>query len=170
MFKNFKLIFRLIALDSTTIPLIAKNPSATIDGLLILFLAGMASMIGAKSIFEMEEYRQFAFDFTLNNVIFFAIFFIFSSICYLGFSFLIARSIGGKFKFREYFRNMAFANTINILNLFSGLSLLSNIWIFILNYQILKKLNNFSGFQSFITLLTSILSIFAFIILLLKYA
>lgn len=166
MLENFKLIFRLIALDAASIQTISKKSSATIDGVLILFLAGIASVIGARKIFEMEEYRQLAFEFNLSNVTFFAIFFVIVSLFYLLFSFFIARSLGGKCEFKAYFRNMALANVINLLNLFVSLSLLTNIWLLIINYQVLTKLNNFSFLKTFLTLFTTFISIFALLILL----
>lgn len=166
MLENFKLIFRLIALDQTSIQIIAKKSSATIDGVLIIFLAGIASVIGAKSIFEMEQYREMAFEFNLSNVTFFAIFFVIASVFYLLFSFFIARSLGGKCKFKAYFRNMALANVINLLNIFLSLSFLTNIWLLVINYQVLRQLNNFSFLKTFLTLFTTFLSIFALLILL----
>lgn len=166
MFKTFKQIYLLLILNKKGIKEIAKTKSATADGLLIIFLGGIASIIGLKPIIEMEEYRHLAFDFTINNVIFLNFLFLLAAILYTGFSFLISKLLGAECKFKEYFRTMAFANILNLYNLSLTLSTFSSMWFIIVNYQILKTLNRFTPIQAFLTLITTFLSLFAFATLL----
>lgn len=163
MLKNFKLIYRLILLDQKAIAEIANKKSATIDGVLILFLGGIASIVGLKPILEMEEYKNIAIELNLSNVFSLAILFVIVSILYIGFSFLIARLLGGNCKFKQYFRTVAFANILNLLNLSLSLATFASLWIIVINYQALKVLNNFTPFQAFLTLVSTFLSLFALV-------
>ena len=163
MFENFKLIHRLVLLDKTAIIKIANRKSATGDGLLILLLAGIASVIGIRPIFELEKYKDIAFEFNLNNVFSLAILFVIVSSLYIGFSFLIARLLGGTCQFKQYFRALAFVNVLNLFNLSLNLATFASIWMIIINYNVLKTLNNFTPFQSFLTLISTFLSLFALV-------
>jgi len=162
VFQNFKLISRLLIFDPAIIKQISKKKSATPDGILIIFLGGMASIIGAKNILEEEFYLQI----DLNNLIFFSFIFLLGSLFYILFSFAVARLLGGNCKFKNYFRCLAFANVINLLNFSFFLTTFSNIWFILIHYQILKVLNRFSPSQNFLTLVATFLSIVALAVLL----
>ncbi len=161
MFNNFKLIYRLLFLDNNAIRKIANKKSATADGILILFIAGVASIIGSRPLFEMEEYKKLAFDFTIENILSLSIFFVLISIGYIGFSFFISRLLGASCRFKQYFRNLAFLSILNLFNLSLNLATFAGIWILVVNYRVLKVLNNFTPFQSFLTLVSTFLSLFA---------
>ena len=166
MFKTFKQIYHLLILNKKGIKEISETKSNTIDGFLIIFLGGMATIIGLKPITELKEYQHLAFDFNLSNIIALSILFVLATTIYIGFSFLLAKLLGATCQFKQYFRAMAFANILNLFNLSLTLSTFSSMWFIIVNYQILKTLNKFTPIQAFLTLISTFLSIFALMTLL----
>lgn len=162
MFPNFKLIKNLFLLKPEAINTIASNKSATIDGILLLFLGNLGSVIGVSKIVQQnpEIFTGVNLEFDLSFVLSTSIIALFFAFILINFSYFIAYSLGGKTKLSNYFRVTAFVQVINLLNLFPELGFLT-MWGFVIQFQILKDLNKLSSLNAFLTIISTLLALFA---------
>lgn len=162
MFQTFKSIIDLILLKPKAIEEIANKPSATIDAILILFIANIASFIGIAKLIQTNPdlFPEIDIEFSLSFIFSTSSFAILFNLVIITFSYGIALAFGGHTKFINYFRVSAFAQIVNLTNIIPGLSFLS-IWGFVIQFAILKHLNKLNPLQSLLTLIATFISLFA---------
>lgn len=165
MFNNFKLIFKLLKLDEKAILEIANQKTATIDGIIIIFLSSFASLIGISLFLAQNPQEKISFIPTYTNLTSFSIFVSGMVALFIVFSYQIALLLGGKTTLKQYFRPMAYSQILNVFNLIPSLGFVS-LWILVIHYFILIKLNRLTPNQAFLVLMASLLSLFAILTLL----